>query len=139
MILLDTNILFYAKDGAHPENARVTQQITQWIAGGETLVVNPQVLYEFYVVATRTSRGLGLSSQQARQEVQNIKDSFHFVNDPYGLFDKWDEFIDHYQTLGKSAHDTRIVAFMDLHNINRIYTDNVNDFNRYSDRITILN
>ncbi len=55
MILLDTNILTCIKQAAHPDYARVTQRLIGYLMADVELVVCPQVLYEFYVVATRPS------------------------------------------------------------------------------------
>lgn len=142
MILLDTNILTCTKQAAHPEYARVTQRLLTYVMQDEELVVCPQVLYEFYVVATRpaTARGgLGLSSEEALREIQSFQQTYSFVDDPTELFYSWRDLIERYGTEGLPAYDTRLVAFMQAQRIRQIYTLNSSDFNRYSDIITVLN
>ncbi len=140
MILLDTNIPTYSKQPGRPEYVRVTQKLTELIDDGEDLIICPQHLYEFYAVASRpvAQNGFGLSSDDARKEMNEIKDAYTFINDPTDLFDNWHLLIQQYKTTGKPSHDTRLVAFMQGQNINKIYTLNATDFNRYGDIITIL-
>jgi predicted nucleic acid-binding protein len=142
VILLDTNILTCTKQAAHPDYTRVTEQLIQYITEEIELVVCPQVLYEFYVVATRPSTargGLGLTSEEAIREIQAFQQTYSFIDDPAELFYNWRDLIVRYGTQGLPAHDTRLVAFMQAHQINQLFTLNPADFNRYSDIITILN
>lgn len=141
MILLDTNILTCIKQAAHPDYARVTQQLIRNVEEDLNLIICPQVLYEFYVVATRPSTargGLGLSGEEAINEIQGFQQTFHFIDDPIGLFYTWRDLIEKYGTKGVAAHDTRLVAFMQAQRITEIYTLNYADFNPYKDIITIL-
>jgi len=141
MILLDTNILIHSKLAASPHYAKVTQRLTHFYEDNEELIICPQVLYEFYVVATRPANknGLGVSSHDALHEINNLQETFTLISDPAGLFVDWMSLLQKYQTLGKSAHDTRLVAFMMGHGIKHIYTLNPADLNRYNGEITILN
>ncbi len=92
-------------------------------------------------MATRPSaqNGLGISSAEASAKIEDIRNTYTFINDPDNLFAAWHQLIQQYQPVGKSAHDTRLVAFMQSEQINRIYTMNPNHFNHFSDIITILN
>ncbi len=140
MIFLDTNILIFSKQANHPEHTTVSQKLLQHIQNGETLIVSPQGMYEFFVVVTRPKvhRGFGLTPQQALSEIADLQTTYTFFNDPADLFVKWQQVIQQYGTIGKAAHDSRLVAFMIAHSIDSIYTDNAKDFNRYNDIITIL-
>lgn len=140
MILLDTNILTCSKQPGRPDYLKVTQRLTQLINDGEDLIICPQNLYEFYAVAGRplSQNGFGLSPDDARNEMDDIKNAYTFLNDPADLFEHWHFLIEKYKTTGKPSHDTRLVAFMKGQGIPTIYTLNAGDFNRYSDIITIL-
>jgi predicted nucleic acid-binding protein len=140
MILLDTNILIFAKQVNHPEHITVSQKLLQHIQNGEALIVSPQGMYEFYVVVTRpkVQRGFGLSSHQALNEIDDLQISYTFLDDSADLFVRWQHLIQQYGTIGKAAHDARWVAFMIAHGIDTIYTDNAKDFNRYNNIISIL-
>ena len=140
MILLDTNILTTAKQPERPQYNQVTNQVLQYIQQKEELIICPQNLYEFYVVATRplAQNGFGFSSDYAMNELQDLQNTYSFLNDPPDLFIHWQGIIQQYNTAGKKAHDAKLVAFMNGHGIKQIYTLNAEDFNRYSDIITVL-
>lgn len=141
MILLDTNILIHSNQPASPHYVAITQRLTQFATNSEDLAVCPQVLYEFYVTATRpaTQNGYGMSSTDAMVQINNFKTTYTFIDDPADLFAEWQTLIIKYNTVGKTAHDTRLVALMQAQAIDTIYTMNPGDFNRYTDIITVLN
>ena len=56
MILLDSNILIHGNQNSSPHFPVVTNKLLQLISKDEELVICPQVLYEFYVVATRPNK-----------------------------------------------------------------------------------
>ncbi len=140
MILLDTNIMICSKQSNHPDHIIVSQKLSQLVQAGESLVICPQGVYEFYVVATRpnSQRGFGFTSEQALNEIDDFQTAYTFINDPVDLFVTWQHILQQYATLGKAAHDARFVAFMKSHNIDSIYTINSSDFNRYNNIINIL-
>ena len=141
MILLDANILIHSNQPASPHYPAITQRITQFATDNEDLAVCPQVLYEYYVVATRPAaqNGYGLSATDAMTQINNFKNTYTFIDDPVNLFTEWQTLIIKYNTIGKTAHDTRLVALMQAQAIDTIYTMNAGDFNRYADIITVLN
>jgi predicted nucleic acid-binding protein len=141
MILLDTNILIHSNQPTSQHYTGITQQLTEFIENNEELAVCPQVLYEYYVVVTRTQgqNGYGVSSEEALEQINNFKTAYTFIDDPENLFAEWQQLINKYKTIGKTAHDTRLVALMQAQAIEQIYTMNPADFNRYADIITVLN
>lgn len=140
MILLDTNILTVSKQSGHADFKKVTNCLQQLITGNDELIICPQNLYEFFVAATRPvdKRGLGLSRSKALWEIQNLQDTYSFMNDPENLFIQWQQILEKYETTGKQGHDARFIAFMIASGINKFYTLNLSDFNRYSDIITLV-
>ena len=88
MILLDTNILTASKQSGHPDFVKVTEGLKQFIIDNEDLVICPQNLYEFFVASTRpiANRGLGLSREKALKEIENLKNTYRFIDDPENLF-----------------------------------------------------
>ena len=141
MILLDTNILTASKQSGHPDFVKVTERLIQFVNDIEELIICPQNMYEFFVAATRpiANRGLGLSRKKAFGEIENLKNTYKFINDPENLFTTWLQIIQDYEVSGKQGHDARLAAFMIAHGIDNIYTMNDKDFNRYADIITVLN
>ena len=141
MILLDTNILTASKQSDHPDFVKVTDGLKQFVTDNKELVICPQNLYEFFVACTRpmANRGLGLSREKALEEIENLKSTYRFIADPENLFETWLQVIHDHEVTGKQGHDARLTAFMLAHGIDRIYTMNIQDFNRYAGIITILN
>lgn len=63
MRFVDTNVLLYAASTAEEERAKKARALA--ILDGEDVAVSVQVLQEFYVQATRASRGERLEHEQA--------------------------------------------------------------------------
>jgi predicted nucleic acid-binding protein len=68
--LLDTNILLYLANSAATEHAGAKGAVTRMLAAGDRLVIAPQVLFEFWSVATRpaAANGLGWTALQTRSD-----------------------------------------------------------------------
>ena len=141
MILLDTNILIHGNQDASPHFSTITNRLIEFADNDEELVICPQVLYEFYAVATRPEEargGLGMSSESALSQIKKFHANYLFINDSENLFDVWLELLQKFNSLGTSAHDTRLVAFMKSQNIEQLYTMNNRHFNRYAGIIIIV-
>jgi predicted nucleic acid-binding protein len=107
----------------------------------ETLNIVPQILFEFWVVATRpaASNGLGLSVEGALRIIRKAETFFHLLHDPVGIYREWLRLVETYAVSGVTAHDARIVAAMKLHGISHLVTFNGADFKRYhGDGITVV-
>jgi len=141
MILLDANILIHSNQPASPHYPAITERLTAFAENNEELAVCPQVLYEYYVVATRplAQNGYGISADDAIEQINIFKSGYTFIDDPENLISEWQAIINKYKTIGKTAHDARLVALMQAQAIEQIYTMNPADFNRYADIITVLN
>ena len=141
MILLDTNILIHANQPASPHYATITHKLNEFAKNKQELMICSQVLYEYYVAVTRplTQNGYGLSSEDAIVQINIFKSAYTFIDDSENIFAEWVSIINKYKTMGKSAHDARLVAVMQVQSIHQIYTMNPGDFNRYADIIAILN
>jgi predicted nucleic acid-binding protein len=138
-ILVDTNILTRIADTNSPHYAAAAQSVRLLLTRGETLIGVPQVLYEFWAVATRPAgapKGLGMTTAQAKAESDLLRKIFTLLPDTPEVFEEWERLVVQYDAKGKSAHDARLVAAMNVHRIPRILTFNGADFTRYP--ITVL-
>jgi len=108
--------------------------------GGEVLSIFPQNLIEFWAVATRPTinNGLGLSIAQTESQVNNLKAMFLLLNDTPEIFSAWERIVRQYRVTGKQAHDARLVAAMEVHNLTHLLTFNDRDFKRFTE-ITVVN
>ena len=137
-ILLDTNILLRANQPNHPMHSLAMQAVESAISSGHELCLAPQVLYEFWVVATRPAgeNGLGLTIGETRQKIDAVIDAMTLLAEPPGLWAEWREVVTTKEVKGKNAHDARLAAFMRLYGISHLMTFNAGDFARFE--ITIV-
>ncbi|MCY7275006.1 MAG: PIN domain-containing protein, partial [Phormidesmis sp. CAN_BIN44] len=125
--LVDTNILLRLAAVESPMHLAALRSITVLQSQGISLCVVSQNLVEFWVAATRpiSSNGLGLTIDEAIQEIRKLRILFVLNDDRPEIFPTWERLIQHYRVMGKQAHDTRLVAAMLVHNIPKILTFNV--------------
>lgn len=139
--LLDANILLRRIEPAHSHHAIALQAVRDLLTTGQELFVAPQSIYEFWTVATRplSVNGLGLSINEAVQDVTRIETLFTLLPDETGVYPQWRRLVVTYSVQGKPAHDARLVAFMLTHGITHLLTFNGSDFGRYtSEGITVV-
>jgi predicted nucleic acid-binding protein len=140
-VLLDTNVLTRLFQPSHPHHSSAVAAVQQLQQQGAALCTFPQNLYEFWVVATRPVTaigGLGMGPPAALAALDHFQSLFMLRPDPPDLFDRWKSLVSTHGTIGKAAHDARLVAAMQAHGIDRIVTFNVADFSRYPG-VTALN
>jgi predicted nucleic acid-binding protein len=82
--LLDANILLYIANENDPHHEIATQAVAGLLAAGETVVIVPQVFYEYWTVATRAAvrGGLAMTIEEAVQEVAGIQARFPHSRQP---------------------------------------------------------
>lgn len=133
-ILVDTNVILRLSDKAHAMYSAARSAVDQLDAHGDELVIVPQVLYEYWVVATRPleSNGLGMAVAAADAGVSEWMAVFRLLLDERGVFPLWRDLIVRNDVKGKNAHDARLVAAMQRHELTRLLSFNKQDFVRYS-------
>lgn len=134
-IPLDTNVIVRNANRADPQQARVAGLLEQLVREGAELCLAPQVLFEYWVAATRPVQltGLGLTPAEARRSVELFRDAFVLLPEPTELIECWLDLCSRYAVRGRQAHDARLVAFMMCHALDRLVTLNATDFARYSE------
>lgn len=138
-VLFDTNIFTRAAQPGHPFQPLAVKAGDILKAKGDELCVVPQVLYEFWAVATRPGgeNGLGLTTAEARMEVSRIKRLFLVYADTPAILPLWEELVAAHDVKGKNTRDARLVAAMKVHGVAQVLTFNPTDFARYHN-ITVL-
>jgi predicted nucleic acid-binding protein len=133
-ILVDTNVLARLAHKGHPHTAAANAAIHQLWADGHELRVVPQVLYEYWSVATRSTEqnGLGFSTEVVDADIQPFSRVFSVLRDERGILEPWRAIAATYKVQGKQVHDTRLVAAMQRHDLTHLLTFNVADFQRYA-------
>ena len=54
------------------------------------------------------------------------------------VYGEWERLVTTYEVKGSKVHDTRLVAFMMVHQISHILTFNVKNFRRFSAEVTAV-
>ena len=107
---------------------------------GQRLCITKQSLIEAWVVATRPRdvNGHGYSANFAAQGIAKIKRLFHVLSEDEAIHAEWERLVVAHQVHGRAAHDTRIVAAMNVHRVSRLLTFNTDDFKRYAPGIEVI-
>ena len=84
-------------------------------------------------MATRSQNSLNLSADQALQEIQGIKQDFPLLPETPQLFVRWETLVAKYKPKNRMVFDTRLVAFMMMHQIPAILTFNDQDFRQFTE------
>ncbi len=111
-VLGDTSVLARLLERDSPKGRAAEQAVrTPRSLGGE-LAVCPQVLTEFWVVATRPLgvNGYGLKPSDADACIGDFLEAFVLLPDPSDLLERWREIVVKHAVRGKPAHDARLVA-----------------------------
>ncbi len=132
-ILVDTNILLRRAQPVSPHHQLALDALIELVRAGNTLCVVPQVIYEFWSVATRpvNVNGLGMSVAQAMRSVQDLLQDFVLLKDERGIYPIWQSLVVDHSVSGKTSHDARLVAAMQRHGLSQLLTFNVSDFQRF--------
>lgn len=139
-ILLDTNVLGRLVNPADPAHSLSLESIAVARQRGYRPAIVPQVVYEFWVIATRPAEqnGLGMSVSEVESDLAKCFEMFDLFRDERAIFDNWHALVLRYEVKGKQAHDARLAAAMMRHGIQYLLTFNEADFSRF-EGITIVN
>jgi predicted nucleic acid-binding protein len=132
-VLIDTNVLLRSIEPGHAQHTAAARSLATLRQLGHEPVIVPQILYEFWSVATRpiANNGLGMSVSEAEFELNAMKALFRFLRDERAIYVQWETLVVGHEVKGKKAHDTRLVAAMLRHGVANLLTFNVQDFARY--------
>ena len=101
-VLLDTNVILRATQQADPLYATARGCISQLLSQAFEPCLVPQVLYEYWVVATRAvaNHGLGMTTNDAAQSLARLKSLFHVLRDERGILDHWERLVTSFDVQG---------------------------------------
>lgn len=131
--LLDTNILVRIAQPGHPLNQEARQCVRTLLRKKQQIFIVPQIIFEFWVVATRpaTSNGLGLSIENTRRKIKSAEAFFQIALDTQTFYGEWTRLVETHRVSGVLAHDVHIVAAMRIHGIENLVSFNRDDFARF--------
>lgn len=139
--LLDTNILLRLAQHNHPMHREARDGVRLLLRRNHALQVVPQVMFEFWVVATRpiANNGLGLVAEDVRRKLEWAESFFELLPDTGAIYREWLRLVHTYSVMGVGAHDARIVAAMKTHAVAHLITFNADDFKRFNKtEITVI-
>ncbi len=133
-ILLDTNIILRLGDEGHRMHGEALAAIDWLDANEHESVIVPQVLYEYWVVGTRPpeNNGLGMTAAKADAAISKWISVFRLLLDERGILAYWRDLVLGNDVKGKNAHDARLVAAMQRHEVTKLLSFNKQDFTRFA-------
>lgn len=116
---LDTNVLLRAAAPTSTHHAAAVEAVKRLLAGGEGLFLAPQVLVEFWSVATRPIEvnGYGWPAENAEARVAELLRQFPLLPETPAVFPEWLRLVSCHGILGKQVHDARLVALLNIHGV----------------------
>lgn len=132
-VFVDTNIFLCSAQPSHPLHSVAVSTVASLIALGTPLVVTPQIMAEFWNVATRpvAHNGLGFPREQAEEELVRLEAFLVVLGETVEVYAEWRQLVVAHGVIGVKVHDARLVAAMKAHGVGRILTFNGQDFERY--------
>ncbi|MGC8784606.1 MAG: type II toxin-antitoxin system VapC family toxin [Armatimonadota bacterium] len=132
---IDTCVLLRIRDVRSPLHAVAKQALQQIVDSDMRSFVAPQVLAEYWAVATRpaTQRGgLGLSLDAVRNDIRYFMSLHELMREPQNLFETWLEILSEYNVSGKAVWDARLAAVLKTNRIQYLVTFDSADFERFT-------
>ena len=138
-ILLDSNILIRWVEPDQPDQIIVARALGRLQSEYADLCYTSQNLGEFWNALTRpTNRnGYGLSPAQAHLRARAVESKITLLPDTPDVHTEWRKLLVTHCVSGTQVHDTRLVASMHIHGVERILTFNKRDFARFPDIKTV--
>jgi predicted nucleic acid-binding protein len=138
-VFLDTNVLVYASRSTAPEHAASRAVLARLEADASPLWISQQVLREYLAAVTRpqaTSPPLPMATALA--DVRSFLASFEIAEDNSAVLDRLLELLAVHPVAGKQVHDANLVATMLAHRLDRLFTYNAADFQRFAGVIRLV-
>jgi len=131
--LIDTNVLLRLVAPTAAQHALAVQAVRTLLARGDELMLAPQVVMEFWSVATRplAVNGFGWTAADTEIEVAKLLAQFPLLPETPAVFSQWLRLVTARGTVGKQVHDAHVVALLNVHNVSHLLTFNVADFASY--------
>lgn len=100
--------------------------------------VSPQVLREYLAAVTRPqATAPALPVATAIADVRRFRAAFQIAEERPGVLDRLLQILTAHRATGRQVHDANIVATMLDHDVQRLLTFNVADFQRFTPLISI--
>jgi predicted nucleic acid-binding protein len=136
---VDTNVLVYANMAQAPLHAVALMRLQEVARTGAPLWISRQVLREYLAVVTRPQRWSAPQPlTRALARVRYFQRRFQVADETAVVTARLLTLLRTIPAGGAQIHDANIVATMQAYGIQRLLTENVADFARFSGVITIV-
>ncbi len=138
-IFIDTNILVYANytDAMFKEQTR--NKLIHLINNNYNFCISRQIIREFLVYITRYNfENDKINSTKLLDKVFDNLQQYQVFEENEKVTKMLKSLIEKHNLSGKKIHDANIVATMQAYNITKLFTNNVKDFERFTDIIEII-
>lgn len=137
-VFVDTNVLVYATRPISAHHIVADRALTRLASDGSPLWVSPQVLREYLAAVTRPqATAPALPVATAITDVRRFRAAFQIAEERPGVLDRLLQILTAHRATGRQVHDANIVATMLDHDVQRLLTFNVADFQRFTPLISI--
>jgi predicted nucleic acid-binding protein len=133
-LFVDTNVLVYASWAAAPLHGQARNVLATHRSAGAPLYISRQMIREWLATLNRPRTGLALADLIA--EAQTFDTHFAILDDTAVTTANLLALLP--QASGMRVHDVNIVATMQASGVQRLLTNNPQDFAAFSRLITVL-
>ena len=140
LLFADTNVFLSATDRSREQHTQARELLQAAREGKVVLAVSGQIIREYLVVATRPVEvnGLGLALEDAMKNIDVFaRPPFLFCEESEKVARRLRELVQTHRLTGKRVHDGNIVATMLVEGIDRLITENADDFASFEEIETV--
>jgi predicted nucleic acid-binding protein len=130
---VDTNILLRSVQPNHPLCSQATYAVSKLIRQKDAVFFCAQNIADWNVATRPADRnGLGLSAEEALQEVSSIEKSLALLPDVPAIYRAWKQIVAAHKVQGVKVYDARLAAIMRVYAVESVLTFNSVDFERFT-------
>ena len=132
-LLLDTNVVLRTVNRDDALYGLVSGAVQTLLNQGHECVLVPQVVYEFWAVASRPAQvnGWGWSPSAVRTVINDLTQDWTLLHDTPEVFERWLELVTTHIVAGKQVHDARLAAAALAYGLDYLLTLNGDNFKRF--------
>ena len=131
--LADTNVLLRYVQQDHEMHSVAVASLDFLLRSGETVVIVPQNITEFWNVCTRPSdhNGLGLTPSDTDKKISKLESLLTLLPESPEIYPEWRRLVVTHSVFRVRVYNARLVASMNVYHVKDIVTFNVEDYLRY--------
>jgi predicted nucleic acid-binding protein len=138
-VFIDTNVLIYAKLSLSPFHQQAVEKLQTLEAAETQLWISRQILREYLSALTRSNNLTApISITALLEDVRYFVSQFQVAEESRETTERLLILIEQVSVGGKQIHDANIVATMQAYEISTLLTHNTQDFNRFSNVVTVV-